>query len=167
MTAISQIPAGARLTASELQGVAPLAAYKGADETVTSSAVLQNDDALFVTVAANATYKFQLWLNYEGGTQGSSDLKIGWSLPSGATIKGSATYINASGGSVVEVYFTNASTLAAGTNGAASIRGFFAKGTLAVSSTGGTMQLQWAQNTSSGTGTIVHSGSELSLWQLL
>ena len=164
MTTVSSINAGSRITASEIRNVAPLAAYKGADETVsTGVGTLQNDDALFLSLLANAVYKWELWLNYEGGTTGSSDLKVGWTVPSGATLKGSADYTTS--GAVVEVYWTNATTLAPGTNGAAAIRGFNARGTIATT-TAGTLQLQWCQNTGSAVNTTVHAGSILLAWQV-
>lgn len=166
MTALGLINAGSRITASMLRAVAPLAAYKTADETVTSSTTLQADDQLFIALLANATYSWDLWLNYEGGTQGSSDLKTGWSLPASASLKGSAEYVNNAGSSIVEVYFTGASTLAPGTNGSGQVRGFTARGTITTSATAGNMQLEWCQNTVSATGTIVHAGSVLRAWQI-
>lgn len=166
MTAVSSVNAGSRITASMLRGVAPLAVVKGADESVTSSTTLQNDDALFLSVAANATYLFECYLNYEGGTLGSSDLKLVWSAPSGATMRFTFAHVDTSGNNVCSVTSAAGSTLTTGTNGAASLRGATMKGTLAVGATAGTLQLTWAQNTSSGTATIIHALSHLALWQV-
>lgn len=165
MTALDQINAGARVTAALLQGVAPLAAYKGADETVTSSTVLQNDDALFLDLDAAATYFWLMLLDYEGGMQGSSDLKWQFSVPSGAAGILSPLFFSNSGA----LSFTLggiAATVIAGTNGAGTKRPLLAAGTIVTSATAGNMQLTWAQNVSSGTGTIVHAGSALLAWQV-
>jgi len=166
MTALSQITAGARLTAAMLRGVAPLAAYKGADESVTSSTTLQNDDALFVTVLANSTYLWVMYLDYEGGTGSSSDLKVAWSLPSGTTLRATWIGLNSSGGNTASLRGTESTTATFQSNGAGSSRAVLFTGTLNVSSTPGNMQLQWAQNTSNGTATKVHAGSVLALWQI-
>ena len=72
-------------------GIAPLAAYKTLDETVTNSTTLQNDDALLVSLAANAVYLFAVLLDYEGAAVGTGDLKYGWGVPTGATMRASCT----------------------------------------------------------------------------
>ena len=142
----------------------PLIGYKASDTSRSSTTSQTNDPDLIVAVAANAVYYFDLWLNYEGSTQGSSDLKLGMAVPASATLKSSASYVNSSGGSVVEVYYNNgAAALVPGTNGAGNIRGFYMKGTVAISSTSGNVALSWAQNTSSGTATVLHAGSALKL----
>jgi hypothetical protein len=166
MTAVSAINAGGRITAAMLRGIAPLSAIKTVDETVTSSTALQNDDALFVSVAANASYLFQCNLIYEGGTLGSSDLKWAWTFPSGLTMTYDYMGITTAGLTTIGLVATQASTVAGGTNGAAALRSMLMYGSVVASSTAGTLQLQWAQNTSSGTGTIVHAKSSLALWDL-
>ena len=140
----------------------PLAGIKTADTSRASTTTAANDPDLIVQLAANATYEWVAWLYYEGGTQGASDLKLDWSsVPAGATIRGSATYVNASGGAVTEIAFTNGGTLAVGTNGGGAVRGIRAIGTIVTSSTASGFAVKWAQNTSSGTATIVHAGSIL------
>jgi hypothetical protein len=51
----------------------------------------------------------------------------------------------------------------AGTSGSGNQWTMRMSGTVTVSTTPGTLQLQWAQNTSNGVGTIVHAGSGLLL----
>jgi hypothetical protein len=166
MTAVSQINAGSRLTASMLRAVAPDAAIKGGDQTVTSSTTLVNDGGLFVSVAANASYVFQVFLDYEGGTQGSSDIKYGWSVPSGTTMRYTDFHISTGGTATAGGLSLESTVTAAGTNGSGNKRGVFMNGSVVTAGTAGTLQLQWAQNTSSGTGTIVHAQSYLALWQV-
>ena len=165
MTAIGQINAGGRITAVMLRDVAPLAAYKAGDQSVSSSTTLVNDAYLFVSVLANAVYYFSCFLDYQGGTQGSSDIKWAWSVPSGTTMRYTDTHVSTGGSSTVGALSTESTVPTAGTNGS-TLRGITMTGTVATSSTAGTLQLQWAQNTSSGTATTVHAQSSLALWQI-
>src|SRR4051812_41666854 len=58
---------------------------KTADEAVTSSATQQNDDHLFLALAINSTYIFDLVIFYDGATTG--DITHGFSIPAGATLR--------------------------------------------------------------------------------
>lgn len=163
MTTLSQINAGSRILASLLRGIAPLAAYKSVDEAV-STLTLQNDDALLLNVAANATYAFVQLVSYSGGAANSSDLKSAWTFPSGATmlygrlgvpVSGSLVFAKATQSDVV-----NYQTAGGGTSV------FLAVGTIAVSSTPGIVQWQWCQNSGTVTPTTVRAGSVLAAWQI-
>jgi hypothetical protein len=166
LAASGLIQAGTRITASLLASIAPLAVIKGADEPVTSSTTLQNDNALLLrSLVASATYLFACYLDYEGGTQGASDIKWTWSTPGSATLRYQKECVNLSGTAVCPTC-TGSGTQTAGSNGAGTLMGVTMTGSLVMSSTGGTLQLQWAQNTSSATPTIVHAQSYLSLWRV-
>lgn len=162
-TTYPSIAAGSRITAGLLNSMLPLTVIKPADESVTSSVTLQNDNDLLASVVANAQYDVECMLNYEGGTQGASDLKAGFTVPSGATLKLCPAYVDTSGNFHIGNNLTGGTTISAGSNGAGVPRTLTMTGTLVVGSTAGTLQLQWAQNTSSGTPTIVHTGSSLTL----
>ena len=145
----------------------PLIGLKASDTPRASNTTQANDPDLIVSVAANASYRFLLWLNYEGGTQGSSDLKLGLAVPASSTARGSSTYVNSSGGSVVESYYTSGGAAQVpGTNGAGNIRGYRMVGTLITGASSGSLAVSWAQNTSSGTATILHTGSVLEVWRV-
>jgi len=169
VTALGSLLAAGRLTSAAIQGIAPLASIKALDESVTSSTTLQNDDALWLPVAANAGYFVLCWLDYQGGTQGSSDLKLQWTGPAGSSLSLSAVYYPTSGGVGANTNLsaiTGLSTLIeAGTDGARALA-MLMFGTLLTGSTPGTFQLQWAQNTSSATATTVHAMSALGAWQV-
>lgn len=165
MTALSQIQAGSRILASVIRDVAPLAAYKGADEMV-STLTLQNDDALFLAVDANATYLLIALVVYEGGTQGASDFKMGWTIPAGASLSWTRIGVDTTGAVTASAFSTSANTPAVGTNGAGAKRFVVLLGTLSVSSTNGTMQFQWCTNTTPAVNTTVHAGSVLGAWQV-
>ncbi len=153
---------GQVLTASDVNNwFVPLAAEKGSDQPVTSSTTLVNDSALVIPVAASATYDFDLQLFYKGFTTGSGDIKIAWSLPSGATLVGGGDFI-ANPLGVTQLFYTQATaSIFSASNGTANPQPIRTWGTLVTSTTAGNMQLQWAQNTSSGTATTVMTGSVL------
>ena len=163
MTNLAALYAGSRILAAAARGIAPLAAYKASDETV-STLTLQNDDALLLPVAANATYMWVMFATYTGGTAGSSDLKSAWTYPSGATMLYGRLGVPASGGLAfakgIQSDVVNYQTSGSGTNA------FFNIGTLVVSSTPGTLQWQWCTNTTPAVNTTVHAGSVLAAWQI-
>jgi len=167
LTAVTQIYAGARLTAAMLRAVAPLSAYKASNQSSANSTTLANDSALAIALQANAVYSFLAILGYNGGSQGSSDLKIGWALPSGSSM-GYSLYGNTTGGSATDgPWYTGAATPALGTNGGGTNLGGVAQGTVATGSTAGSLQLQWAKNsTADPTVTTVLAGSILLAWQV-
>lgn len=165
MTAPSQIFAGGRILAAAVRGVAPLSAYKSIDEAVTSSTTLQNDDALLLSLQANAVYYFTLVLGYKGAASGTGDIKFGWAFPSGA-VMAYALYGNNAGVATNGFWETQTSVPALNSLGTSTPVGAVAQGTIAVSSTPGTLQLQWAQHTSSATATTVLTGSVLLAWQV-
>ena len=164
MTAIANISAGSRILASEMAGIAPLSAVKTVDESVTSSTTLQNDDALFVTVAANATYLLYCYLDYEGASAG--DLKFSWSVPTSATMRFTIIGQTAASAAQTAVTGSESTSYTVGADAAATLNAVLMTGTLVTSSSSGTLQLQWAQGASTGTATKVHAQSFLALWQV-
>lgn len=140
-------------------------ARKSADETVTTSTTLQNDDELFVAVNANGIYEFRLFLDYNSST--TADIKIGWTLPSGATMTYVQNGLDASSTTNLGAQnlgpLTQASNPVFGGTGGDTVA--IPLGMLVVGANAGTMQLQWAQSTSSGS-TIVRAGSHLIVRQL-
>lgn len=138
--------AGQILTAQELNDALPLApAVKSADETVTGSTTLQNDNHLFLTVSANSVYT----LEFEGAQDSAAagDMKVVFSVPSGTTgtlcgIDGATPFAGTSltgtlvfGGTAADAYF----------------RVF---GRVETSSTAGTLRVTFAQNAASGSSTL-------------
>src|SRR5574341_1924364 len=57
---------------------------KTADESVTSSTTLQDDDHLVIAVEANTNYFIEAFLIYDGDAAG--DFKFTFSVPAGATL---------------------------------------------------------------------------------
>lgn len=157
--------AGQRITAALLNAGLAQSVIKPGDQSVTSSTTLQNDNALVIPSSAlvlNAQYLFTCNLIYEGGTLGSSDLKISWSVPAGATLRLSLKAQNASGNPNNNDLIQGANGTC-GSGGAGNVLAALMAGSLIMGGTAGAVQLQWAQNTSSATATIVHAQSTLSL----
>lgn len=137
---------------------------KTADESVTSSTTLQNDDHLTFAVAAN-----EEWIgNFDlpcGPLLSTTGIKVTISAPSGAAfqtdyrgfIDGSASMNNAGNSTLgsTQVDFTTASWAAAGA-GSVKISFWILNG-----ATPGNITLQWAQSTSSGSAVTVKKGAFL------
>lgn len=162
MPQFPQVFAGAAATAGLLQKLAPFTVIKPADQSVTSSVTLVNDSALALPLAANGSWLFACFLKYEGGTAGAADLKWAFTGPSGFGMNYELIG-NAAGGASALGFLRGIPGSTAGTSGAGNAWGMFMFGTVTTGSTAGTLQLQWAQNTSNATATIVHAGSALAL----
>ena len=136
---------------------------KSANESVTSSTTLQNDDELKYEMAANTNYQFEFSILYTGGTAG--DIKFTVTTPSGGDLW--ATGWAPSGGSVSTFGpMTASGTVISGLDalGTTNPTMIYIRGVAMNSSTVGDLQLQWAQNASSGTATTVYAGSFLKVW---
>lgn len=138
-------------------------AYKSTTESVTSSTTLQNDDELVIAMAASSKYAFEGVLFYDGSTAG--DFKAAFTVPSGATISWSAA-APISGTAPPASYNSLAATASAGALNFACIasgttQAMHFRGAVAVSTTSGNLQLQWAQVGSSATATRVFLRSHL------
>lgn len=155
--------AGQEITAAFLNSIAPLQAVRSSTQSKTNS-TLANDDTLFLALAANATYLVAGKLFYSGDTSGSGDLKIAWTLPSGAT--GRYDYIHTNLSHAYASFPDDwTGTLTAETQGAGTIVTGTIEGTLTTSSAG-TLRLRWAENTTNATATIMAVSSSLCAWRL-
>ncbi len=152
-------------------GYVPIYVVKPADETINTSAVLQNDDALLFAISASVTLyvHFELYL-WVVGANTTMDAKLAWTTPAGATILWAPQSNNlgttdgtwgrreaavagnppVAGGTVITV----------GTGASTNIFVIFA-GYVFGGGTAGNVQLQWAQNTSDAGNLTVKQGSYL------
>lgn len=133
--------------------------FKDADESVTSSTTLQDDDDFSITVAANEKWHFKLILRISGATGG--DLDIAWTVPSGAAGQQWSTgdLLAASGFTAIDIT-TEKTIQTTSTEQTIVIEGY-----IIVGGTAGTAQFRWAQNASSGTATIIHEESHMLSWR--
>lgn len=163
MALTAALAAGAKLRAVTLAAFnaerMPITARKTSNETVNGSAALQNDDELFCAVEASCVYHMELRISYTSGT--TPDLKLGWTYPTGTTIRWSGVDSDTAGAVRIVGNLTEASVPAicgSGTDLMAVYTGMVIVGVNA-----GTLQLQWAQNTSTGSNSTVYAGSFLTI----
>lgn len=141
--------------------------FKAADEAVTNSATLQNDDHLLLAVAANTDYWMECLVIYNAPT--ANDMKLAWTAPAASTFEwsnnGLALGATGSVDNISRTALGLASTATIGGSGGDAICAM--KGLLRVAGTGGTLQMQFAQNTAGvGTNVTVKTGSMVMLTRL-
>lgn len=152
------------VTAAKMRKLSLDYVTKGSDESVTSSTTLQNDDALAYTVAAAGTYAFEINLAVTSAADAAGDVRIGFTFPTGTMhFFGIGPDVSLASGNIGTGHFGTALSATSGTTAlafgasttAAAIRVY---GQLIATATG-TLQLQWAQQSSSGSATTVKAGS--------
>lgn len=135
---------------------------KSANETVTSSTTLQDDDHLFQALTNGKTYYFEMnaiatrenttnLLTFKVSFAGNSDGHF-------AALQTGATNILCDGTSSLQVFNLPASTAGVPTQ-------FTFKGVVKLTSDF-TLKLRWAQNTSNSTGATIMKGSRLTIWEV-
>lgn len=154
------INAGSTPTVALLNEMLPLEAMKPSNTARTSTTTLTADPDLTFALEANAAYDFELELLYNGGTNGSSDLKFAFTGPSGFTMTLGGLLVTIPAG-VASTGGTQGTTFTSGTNGTSTPLWLRLSGRLATSSTVGSLTLTWAQNTSSATATTLTAGSKM------
>lgn len=161
--------AGQRLTAGLLTEMQPVTVRKLASQQIASSTTLANDNELFVTLEAGATYEMNGLFLYAAHSSG--DFKIGFAGPTNSLIEYTAYgLLSGSTGtsgnvSFVHYWFGNQPIFGgAGAENttalAATVRGFISAGD------GGIFRLQWAQGTSQLVATILKVNSFLTFRRL-
>lgn len=137
---------------------------KAADESVTSSTVLQNDNELILAVSANTDYWVECFLIYSADPAG--DIKTDWDPPTGATFDWLADAITQSATATLD-QVSRTSQTASGTPSHGGITNnstylvALHKGVLQVAGTAGNLTLTWAQNTSSANASFIRANSTL------
>lgn len=142
---------------------APTTKIKTADESVASSAVLQDDDHLFAPLAANKTYAFEANLAVVSAT--TPDYKLAFTVPAGATLRWHAFSAHDTAslpGNPLEYGVVTASgtplTITVRTTETRIVR---VVGSVVTAGTAGNLQLQWAQDSANATPATVKAGSFL------
>lgn len=154
------INAGTTPVVTVLQAMLPDIAVKSSNTSRTSTTTLTADPHLVIALEANATYDFDMELLYNGGTNGSSDLKYGFTGPAGyAMTLGNISVTIPAGVGIGGG--TQATTFVTGSVGTSSPLMTRVTGTVTTSSTAGNLTLTWAQNTSSGTATTLTTGCKM------
>jgi hypothetical protein len=134
---------------------------KTADETVTSSVTVQDDDQLTAAVAANSVYLVEAFILYDGDTTG--DFRLTFTGPAGASMdwtpNGLATSQATGTGSMKLDRLPLGTEETLGASGAGVKAVALPRGILTVGATPGNLTLRWAQATSSATATTVFANS--------
>lgn len=135
-------------------------AVKTADETVSNSTVLQNDDHLSFAVGASQRWHFRLIARVSDVTIGdASGFKFAFTVPAAATIYGAYHTMGATEPAARSTDFTVASSLWAGSSTfdvVLSIDAF-----VTVGANAGTVQFQWAQVAAFVETTRVYAGGAI------
>lgn len=137
-----------------------LFARKTADETIASTTTLQDDNDLFVSVEANAIY--HVIVSLKELSQPGDDFKTGWTGPAGYGFNGEARGPSGAAAALTDLVAADVGTGSHGIQfgGIASFNlPVRIEGILTTSGTAGTFRLQWAQFSSSASGTTVKAGS--------
>jgi len=129
---------------------------KSADQTVNNSATLVNDSQLLFTINTSKRYYFMLSLGQN--SNGTADLKIGWSVPTDSTMLWSIAAGNSEAKSETDTAMLS--------GGSANLCERIVHGFITTSTTGGTLTLQWAQNTANASDTKVLAGSTFIIWEI-
>ncbi|WP_433382873.1 hypothetical protein [Streptosporangium sp. CA-115845] len=139
---------------------------KTADESVSSSTVLQADNHLKFTADALALYEVVFVLGVDGHTGG--DIKLGFDMPFDSEFDGFAfgpTLGAASDDQLRRVslnwYAGDGDTVSFGTLGTSTRSPIYIRGSLRTGNAGGDFGLEWAQNVSNATSTRVKYRSYL------
>jgi hypothetical protein len=160
--ALQTIPSWARLKASDVRAAMTIGADKTADEPVTSSTVLQNDDELVLVLPAGMTYTLDglLLITGASGAGGMAvaltwpgTASVWWTCSNGLAVAGGAAPDNA-------VRSTSGTSVPLGTSGATVVDGRL-KGKVLTGSAVCTLQLQFAQSLTNATATIMKLGSAI------
>jgi hypothetical protein len=134
---------------------------KSSNETVTSSAALQDDDELTFSIGANETWIVQVHFTYTTNSSATPDIRVGLNnSATGATCVYSATDIAHAGNLAAGSTACNTAIILATT--ATGTKGGVLTGTVTSGGGSGTVVFRWGQGTSDGTnGTTVVAGSSL------
>lgn len=161
MVAFPTFYAGQKLTAALMASTQPQSVVKTADESVTSSTTLQDDNHLFLVLEASATYIVEGGLYYDG-VFNAGNLKLTWSLPASATIYWSPNAPATGGAAAFASQAVTTGNLSIGTYGTGGSKTTASISALvATAGTAGNMQLRWAQDASNATATTIYAKSWL------
>lgn len=139
--------------------------FKSANESVTSSTTLQNDDVFSFSVVASAQYELESFIAYDGAADPAGGLKMQFTGPAGCSMVWANYGVNSGGlttyNVVIEVQSAG-SPRSVGTNGA-TVMSCRPAGSLVTAGTAGTLQFLWAQTASNATATRIYGGSWMRL----
>ncbi len=170
-----QVPAGADLTItgagfltfyysttdSRWNLVTPISRIglsKATDESLAGSDTFQDDDDLHLAVGTNEAWYVDFHLFVNTGDSPNPDIRFQFTGPAGATIKMSLFDETGIASKIIAAFLADTGPIAIGANQTHVLR---FRGLITTASSGGTVALQWAQNTPHATATVVEARSFL------
>lgn len=142
----------------------PTMVYKSANEIVNSSTTLQDDDALFLPLAANEVWAFTLFLLYD--SDAAADIKFAFTVPSGATLHARRLWYSYDYATILEGNYAAGDESPAGAPASGTPISLRSRGVVINGANAGNLQLQWAQRVNTAVDTIVKKGSWLKATRL-
>lgn len=134
---------------------------------------LANDPHLFATVEANSTYTFEMTLFVNTAASNTPDIKVALAFPASSTVSWGAIGLDvgatSTSGSLAANAWIETVVSGAAINRAATNSGgvmLVIKGRIKVAGTAGTLQLQWAQVTTTAENTSIAAGSFMEIVKL-
>lgn len=144
---------------------------KTADESVTSSTTLQNDDHLFYTIGAAGTYLIDAWLIGTSAANAAGDIQVGFSFPTGTlAFSGIGPDPALASGTLGQTNWAGIASATSGTSAfgwglSTSALGLVIRGSFIATGTG-TLRLMWAQLSSSASASTLKAGSYMRVQQV-
>jgi hypothetical protein len=154
--------AGAKIRASDIPSLKVYS--KGATESVTSSTTVQNDDDIVLSIEAGKSYRIDLVLTVSSGGAEAADIKVAWAWTGTETKQGrsiigpalAATDSLTTSAELSAFSLTSQVTYGIDADRATAI---YEQVLLEDVTVAGTLTLQWAQASSSGTATVLSTSS--------
>lgn len=159
------------VTAAKMRQVSVDFVRKTADESVTSSTTLQNDDHLAYTVGATGTYAVDVYLFAVSAANAAGDINVGFSFPTG-TMHWGGSGLDVTLASSVDGTMSAGAHLSATSGTSAHGFGLSTATTLLVvhglliATATGTLQFMWCQNSSNANASTVKAGSYMLVRQV-
>lgn len=164
MTTYPDIEIGDLVTADLLDSMLPQLIRKGSDESAPASTItVQDDDELFLAVAASATYFVTGWLRYTAASN-TPDLRLNYSYPAGASFARADWAAPDTTTTSADSINTVVATTGDNTRGAGTVeRSVLLLGELTTGGTAGTFRVRFGQVTSSVDLVTMKAGSRLEM----
>lgn len=144
----------------------PQVAVKTSALAITGSTTLVNDPHLVLPVAASASYIMDLFVWFDGPGGTTADLKASFTTPASATWNFQILGVSPTADLEPSSFQPGSTPFVLATTGTGTSRGATIKGLIITSVTAGSIQWQFAQNTSNATAVTVHSNSYMTLWRV-
>lgn len=157
--------AGQRLTASLLRSMLPQTVRKTSDESRASTTTLADDTHLVFAAEVSAVYTMWGWIKYFADN--TPDIKMQFTVPTGCLgewawiMPGQATLAGSVNGYSVRTESNDVNAVRTGYGTSNTDHMVPVSGLFRMSTTAGNIALQWAQNVSDASATILYTDSWL------